>query len=208
MCAIALLLGFGAVVTSQAGQERLADLVRSGIVGIPITKEYNPLKLTDLVSNSPLVARVRIASATPYETTPEAGYIATNYVAEVEEVILQRAGGALHSGTTIALWREGGELVIDQTPIRAWESSYPMFAVDEEYVLFLTFGDRNKAFVVNGGGQGAFRIDGNLFARQVTHVSGESPDQRPALDRPIDQLRTLILSAVATLQPISARPPR
>jgi hypothetical protein len=99
---------------------------------------------------------------------------------------------ALKLGDLITIQRHGGELTFDRDVYTAIEPSFPRFAVGEDYVVALKRESGSDAFFVVGGGQGAFRVGSDLVLRQVTHYPGETPEERPSLDLPLDQIRDRI----------------
>jgi hypothetical protein len=77
------------------------------------------------------------------------------------------------------------------------DPNFPAFDIGEEYVLVLRADPETNTFMVMYNGQGAFRIGPDWIARQVYHIEGETPEERPRQDLPMDELRSLIATLAA-----------
>jgi hypothetical protein len=134
-----------------------------------------------------------ITAANSYEVQRDAR-IMTDYTADVYDILYQRAPLSHNPGDLITVRRHGGELTIDRKVFRATQPGFPPFSVGEEYVLVLKRESGTDTFMVVGGGQGTFRVGPDFVVRQVTHYPADTPEERPSLDLPVDELRSLILT--------------
>jgi hypothetical protein len=174
---------------------------RGGMTEVVLIRDYPPVGLADLVADATLIAQVVIIGARSYEENrgPGQGEIMTAFRADVQDIYLQR-GKPLLPGAIITIRQDGGTLIVDGKPLTAADSQFPAFTVGEEYVLFLRPDRAGDGFIVWYGGQGAFRVDADRVARRVTHYPGDTPDERPILDRPIDAFRQLVVDEAARLR--------
>jgi hypothetical protein len=85
-------------------------------------------------------------------------------------------------------------LTVKDVLIRAYVPDFPAWEIGDEYVLALREDPTTKMFIVVYGGQGAFRIGADWVARQVHHIEGDTPEERPRVDLPVDELRSLIVT--------------
>jgi hypothetical protein len=176
-----------------AQEPSLAQLLRHGVNYIGIGSEYTPADLPQLIAGSDLIARVVVKSAKSYEiqTFPR---IMTDHTVDLFDILHQRGRSYHKSGDLLTVRRRGGQLLLDRKVIEAREQSFPAFEVGDEYVLMLRREPRTDVFVVVGGGQGAFRIGPDWVARQVRHIEGDTPEERPRQDLPVHDLRSLIIT--------------
>lgn len=197
--AVAVSLGtlVGSTSLSGAAQSDLRTLLKAGMTERAVIREYEPVDLAQLTGRSDAIVRLRIATARSVEI-PEAPNIVTEYRTEILDTVLDRTALRLIPGRELSFTRDGGELVIDQERFMASESGFPQFLAGDEYLLFMHWDSYRQGLAIVGGGQGAFRIDGNLMAHQTTHIEGDTPDERPSLDQPLEQLRSLIEQILAS----------
>jgi hypothetical protein len=174
-----------------AAQRSLAELARIGATEITLGGASVPFDALELLAHSGLVVVGTVRGLKSYYVKDLR--IDTDCAVEINDVIIERDGKSRQIGDVITVRRKGGALAVGNVTMTATESGFPAFQVGEQYVLFLEHNAALKALMVFGGGQGAFRVDGDSVARQVTHFPGDTPEERPVVDRPVYDLRNLIL---------------
>jgi hypothetical protein len=187
---LTLCIGF---VLAQASS--LADLVRQhGPIEQILHREYGPADLPELVTASEIIARGRVMGLKSFERRRgSSAVILTDYTVDLIDVFHQRLARPRQAGDQLVVRRDGGELTVKDILIRASVPDFPAWAIGEEYVLALREDPTTKLFVVVYGGQGAFQIGPDWVARQVHHIQGETPEERPRQDLPVDELRSLVV---------------
>jgi hypothetical protein len=161
-----------------------------------VNHEYSPFDLPGLVAYSDIVVRASITSVTIGESAASP-FITTDCTVDVHDVFVSRDGQPVAPGTRLHVRREGGQLVVDGRVFTVRDSLFPPFEVGDQYVLFLKSAAGGAFFDVVAGPQGAFKIDGVLVARQVAHYEGDTPEERPNVDGPVDVLKARVIDAAS-----------
>lgn len=148
---------FSLVLVVSGSQETLRDAVRkNGSTGALVLIEYAPLELSDLAKGAHLIIRGRIVGEKPRLSKDEQSVV-TDVTVQVLDVF--RAGKAvLVPGSNLIVVKPGGTIILEGHEASTSEPDFPPFQLGEEYFLFLA--DRVGGLQVNGGGQGAFRVEG------------------------------------------------
>jgi hypothetical protein len=157
-------------------------------------RDGGPVDLRELVTASELIARGRVVNLKSFERRRgSSAVILTDYAVDLLDIFHQEVAPPRQAGDQIVVRRDGGELTVEGILISAYVPGFPAWAIGEEYVLALREDPTTKLFVVVYGGQGAFQIGPDWVARQVHHIQGETPEERPRQDLPVDELRSLVV---------------
>jgi hypothetical protein len=195
-----LVLALWATVVA-AQEPSLADLVRRwGPIEAHILPAVPPGDPAQLFKEADVVARVRIVSVKSFENRPPStspSKITTDCAVDLLDIFVQRLPLPRQAGDHVIVRREGGSVSVEDIVVTERDPNFPAFDIGEEYVLVLRADPETNTFMVMYNGQGAFRIGPDWIARQVYHIEGETPEERPRQDLPMDELRSLIATLAA-----------
>jgi hypothetical protein len=184
------------LTTSSAQIPTLRDLANKADRPRHLRITYYVLfDLAQLIENTDLIVTGTVLGGKPF-LAPDEREIKTDYVLQVREVIRRdskRDRTPVNAGAGIIIRRLGGQLQIDGKPVIFEESRFPQWKKAEEYLLFLSFDEKSRAYEVFAGPQSAFRIIDNR-ARAVNPTLPMAEYKDIDLDSFTSQIRTLAAS--------------
>jgi hypothetical protein len=131
-----------------------------------------PVLLADLVGSADLVVEAFPVSERSYLGADES-QIYTDYAFTLTDVVKnRRRPGMLKAGHSIVVRRESGTVIVNGLRATTIENGFPPFSQNSRYLLFLKEGGDQNAYVVLGGGRGAFEA-GDEIAPMLS--GGEAP---------------------------------
>ena len=174
-----LTCALGAAAAAEREASIPSQLREAGSFERIIVATDRPVVLADLVGAADLVVEASAAARRSYLDADEAN-IYTDYSFTLNEIMKnRRRSGLLKAGHSIVVRRESGTVVINGLRATTIENGFGPFAENGRYLLFLKQLGEQNAYVVIGGGRGAFEV-GDRIAPMLDAGGSEQPLPRQA----------------------------
>jgi hypothetical protein len=188
MAVAVIAAGASAGVSAESRDSIVVQTREAGGFERIIVGTDQPMRLADLTRAADLVVEASTAAQLTYLDRSET-HIYTDSSFTVHAILKNRWRPGLREGAAIVVRRESGTVVLDGVPATTVENDFPPFITESRYILFLKEIPGEQAYVVVGGGRGAFTGDSIIAPVASTTDGSSEPAPREAF---YGELRALL----------------